>query len=136
MIDPEIAELIFRQLAKLVTLPHIEIAQSAINLILGDSLHDLLLANAEAAVRILLLPLYLAAKGNWNQIVREDAEYGVKRLHKLDSEAFRREVTAMKNAIAEKKASHQMRKSRWEKIFEAAQAKDKSLNGKSILVGL
>jgi hypothetical protein len=136
MIDPEIAELIFRQLAKLVNLPHIQIAQSTINLILGDSLGNLIRTNTEAAIRTLLLPLYLAAKGNWNPVVREDAEFAVKMLHKLDEEIFRREVTAMKNAIVEKKANHQIRKTRWEKIFEAAKARDKTIKGNKFSVTL
>jgi serine/threonine-protein phosphatase 2A regulatory subunit B' len=136
MIDGEIAELIFKQLAKLVTLPNIEIADCAINMIIGDSLGQVIVDNCESSIKMLLSPLYSAAKSNWNELVRDDAEFAVKMFHQLDPELFRQEAAAIKNAKQTKKAYQQMCKTRWEKVFEAARARDKSIKGINMSVFL
>jgi hypothetical protein len=136
IIDAQIAEMMFGQLSKLVTLPSVEIAQSALNMILSDTLSDIIVDNCPAAIKILLSPLYTAAKQHWNELVREDAEFAVKMFHQLDEDLFRQEVAAMKAAKAAKKTYQQICKTRWEKVFEAAKATDKSIKGINISVHL
>jgi hypothetical protein len=136
IIDLEISEMIFGQLAKLVAVPSIEISESAVNMILGDSLGQIIVDNCPSAIKILLSPLYNAAKTHWNELVREDAEFAVKMFHQLDEDLFKQEVVAMKAAKKTKKAYQQICKMHWEKVFEAAKARDKSIKGINLSVHL
>jgi hypothetical protein len=132
IITAEIAELIFRRLATLVNLPNIEIAETALTLINGDSLSSLIVDHAETAVRVLLSPLWAATRKNWNPIVREDAEYCIRMFNELDEALFKAEIAVMRGEKKKKKGAQAIRKFGWEQIFEAAKGGDSSIRGINI----
>jgi hypothetical protein len=127
IISPEIAELLFRQMAKLVNVPNVEIAEATLNLILGDSCSQMIVDNAEMAMKTLLEPLWSAARKNWNELVREDAEFCLRMLNQLDEPLFKAEVSVMRATQKQRKAEKQICKTHWEKIFELAKSNDRSI---------
>jgi hypothetical protein len=129
VIDSRIAELIFQRLATLVNLPNIEIAETALNLIIGDSLSTLIVAHAETAMHVLLAPLWSATSKNWNPMVREDAEYCIRMFNQLDEAVFKAEIAAMRAEKKKKKGVQAVRKAGWEQVFEAAKGGDSSIRG-------
>jgi succinate dehydrogenase flavin-adding protein (antitoxin of CptAB toxin-antitoxin module) len=89
--------------------------------------------NAEIAMKTLLEPLWGAARKNWNELVREDAEFCVRMLNQLDEDLFKAEVRAMRAAQRKRKATKQICKTHWEKIFESAKLKYRSIRGVNLL---
>jgi serine/threonine-protein phosphatase 2A regulatory subunit B' len=127
IITPEIGQSIFRQLAKLVNVPHIEIAEMVLELIWKDSFSMLIAEQAEAAMQILLSPLAAAAKRNWSPNVRENAESCINMFRQLDEALFVDLMNARRDRKKKKKADKQIRNFRWAKVFESAKAHDKSI---------
>jgi hypothetical protein len=127
IITPEIGKMIFGQLAKLVNVPNIEIAETALNLVSGESLSNLIFDQMEVAMRALLAPLWAAARKNWNPLVREDAEFCIRMFKQMDETLFAAQISSMRDRKKKKKAEKQIRTFRWGKVFEAAKARDKSI---------
>jgi hypothetical protein len=119
--------MIFEQLAKLVNVPNIEIAETALNLICGESLSNLIVDQGELAMQTLLAPLWAATRKNWNPMVREDAEFCIRMFKQMDEAVFAAQISSMRARKKKKKTEKQFRTYRWGKVFEAAKARDKSI---------
>lgn len=136
IITPEIARMIFEQISKVVNSPNVELAERALNLILGMSLEKLIIQNAQLAMDVFVPVLYAAARKNWNEFVREDAEYGLRMFNEMDEVMFKAQIQKMREAKKKKKAYKKIARTRWLKIFEMAKANDKTIKGINMAVVL
>lgn len=133
LITPEIAEMIFTQVGKLVTLPNIEVAEAALNLLLGMSFEPMIIANATVAMKVLVGPLYEAAKKHWNDFVREDAEFCLRMFNEMDATEFRARMKALALEKKTKKTYKKICRAHWEKVFETAKGNDKTIRSVNLL---
>lgn len=136
IITPKMAEMIFTQISKLVNSPNVEMAERALNLILGMSLEKLIIENAQLAMDIFVPVLLDSARKNWNEYVREDAGYGLTMFNQMDEQMYTGQKAKMSEAKKRKKAYKKICRTHWQKVFEMAKMNYKSIKGINMAVVL
>lgn len=127
-ITSKTASLVFKRLADLVTQPNIDLAETAINVILGPAMEEAINVFIGDANRILVPLLLNSAKHHWNEFIKEDASVALQMLDGIDSNVMDGTLSAMKGEKKKKKAEKVSWRTNWAKVFEVAKRNDKTIS--------
>lgn len=126
-VNEEIAKMVFQKLSELVNQPNIDIAETALNVLLGPALEEPLLNFPELAIKILTQELMNAANKNWNDYVQEDSKLALQMLSDLNPKAFKATVSKLKEERKKKKTYQGIWRTNWKKVVETAKLNDNTI---------
>lgn len=126
-VNEEIAKMVFTKLSELVNEPNIDIAETALNVIMGQALEEPLLTFAELAIQTLTQELMNAANKNWNEFVQEDSKLALQLLSDLNPTYFKAQVGRLKEERKKKKTYQGIWRTNWKKVVESAKLNDSSI---------
>lgn len=126
-VNEEIAKMVFTKLSDLVNQPNIDIAETALNVLLGPALEEPLINYPELAIKILTQELMNAANKNWNDYVQEDSKLALQMLSDLNPKIFKSTVSKLKEERKKKKTYQGIWRTNWKKVVESAKINDSTI---------
>ena len=126
-VNEEIAKMVFTKLSELVNQPNIDVAETALNVLLGPALEEPLVSFPELAIKILTQELMNAANKNWNEYVQEDSKLALQMLSDLNPKIFKSTVSKLKEERKKKKTYQGIWRTNWKKVVESAKINDSTI---------
>ncbi|OHS95898.1 hypothetical protein TRFO_10312 [Tritrichomonas foetus] len=126
-VTEDVAKMVFKKLSDLVNEPNIDIAETALNVLLGPALEEPLVNFPELAIKTMTQELMNSANKNWNEFVQEDSKLALQMLSDLNPKIFKATVGRLKEERKRKKTYQGIWRTNWKKVVETAKMNDDTI---------